>query len=524
MANSLLQSLRKLGLGVKGELQKAREADPVLDKQFKRQIPTYEDIVASRELRKRVPLRPPADTSGDIYNEVRMPERTQTQQQPFVPPTGLTQGMMQGQPAPPVVAPPVSSDMIGGQGGGETVQPPLFGGVQVNPPIAPSSDVPPMRSDMTVRSPSLEMPGGPRMRPTADEVIDDLITTIATDVNERSQDKMDQLFGGIEINPNVAPPSGRRPVVPSPAVDYDLTGTGMALFPSLRPGLDELQREALIINANDPDDPTDTTYEIVPIDEEDEPVYEWEGVGEGEKTTTQEKADEGDIDTSDPDFSGEAGGGEPVNEIAEAIQNSATNFTPTITDLNIQQYWGNHDVQDYGIEASAAAKPFQSIVLHHDLNGTTKAKLNYYGTFDQARDGQFGYHFAIDADGNVYQTAPLNKRTNHFKWQKVNPDINKEFTMMNLPVLSNSNTIGIAYLGSGEGSSSPKLTKKAEDALVKLVTELRGKYKNLPYFSHSTLIPSDKRQGEGDEYASILDSRLGEEREVVPASRIEIMP
>lgn len=50
---------------------------------------------------------------------------------------------------------------------------------------------------------------------------------------------------------------------------------------------------------------------------------------------------------------------------------------------------------------------------------------------DKERGGQFGYHFLIDIDGRVVQTAPLSKRTNQIK------------TNANIGV-SNANAIGIS--------------------------------------------------------------------------------
>lgn len=53
MARTISEILKSVGIGVKSPEQLEREQDPVLDKQFKRQIPTPEDWRISREYRAR---------------------------------------------------------------------------------------------------------------------------------------------------------------------------------------------------------------------------------------------------------------------------------------------------------------------------------------------------------------------------------------------------------------------------------------------------------------------------------------
>lgn len=53
MARTISEILKSVGIGVKSPEQLEREQDPVLDKQFKRQIPTAEDWRISREYRAR---------------------------------------------------------------------------------------------------------------------------------------------------------------------------------------------------------------------------------------------------------------------------------------------------------------------------------------------------------------------------------------------------------------------------------------------------------------------------------------
>ena len=123
--------------------------------------------------------------------------------------------------------------------------------------------------------------------------------------------------------------------------------------------------------------------------------------------------------------------------------------------------------QAYGVDATNNASPFKGVVFHHD----PAANIKYYGTVDQQRGGQFGYHFAIAPDGTIYQTAPMNARTNHIGnrgFEGLNP---------NQP-LDNSNSIGITYLG----GSTP--TPSATAAMQKLVQSLNGTYGNLALTSH----------------------------------------
>lgn len=67
LLGSVVNRLRSLGIGEKGRFQLEREADPVLEATFRRQ----EMPVMRRP--SRTMLRPPADTSGDVY--YGLPER-----------------------------------------------------------------------------------------------------------------------------------------------------------------------------------------------------------------------------------------------------------------------------------------------------------------------------------------------------------------------------------------------------------------------------------------------------------------
>lgn len=165
----------------------------------------------------------------------------------------------------------------------------------------------------------------------------------------------------------------------------------------------------------------------------------------------------------------------------------------------------------YGIDATKNKKPFKGIVLHHDLreknesNWSIKKRLNYYGTYDKTRKQSAGYHFAVDENGNLYQTAPLDKRTNHFLRKQVNKDINLGFDTQ----FSNDNTIGIAYLGSNKGRDEQP-SAAAVRTILKLIDRLQQMYPNMDadaVFPHS-LLTKGKTPTEGQQvYQAWLQSK-----------------
>jgi len=94
MAKTLRQRLAEFGIGVKGEIQKQREADPYLMAIFNRQpLPARAKRNAPIEERQLAPYE-------DMYGEPARSNIVETTKEPYTQPAGLTQGMMQGQPAP----------------------------------------------------------------------------------------------------------------------------------------------------------------------------------------------------------------------------------------------------------------------------------------------------------------------------------------------------------------------------------------------------------------------------------------
>lgn len=93
----------------------------------------------------------------------------------------------------------------------------------------------------------------------------------------------------------------------------------------------------------------------------------------------------------------------------------------------------------YGDYATRHAEPFEFLITHY--TGTSAPFENlvkYTLRVDKARGGQFGYHFVIDEDGKIVQTAPLSKRTNQIR---SNAKIG----------VHNANAIGISLHARSEG-------------------------------------------------------------------------
>jgi muramidase (phage lysozyme) len=90
----------------------------------------------------------------------------------------------------------------------------------------------------------------------------------------------------------------------------------------------------------------------------------------------------------------------------------------------------------YGRTATANAKPFDSLVVHHTATPDIDSALSLLRKGDPARGGQsFGYHFYVDKDGSITQGAPLSARTNH---------------VAGSTGFNNASAIGISLVGSGE--------------------------------------------------------------------------
>jgi hypothetical protein len=134
---------------------------------------------------------------------------------------------------------------------------------------------------------------------------------------------------------------------------------------------------------------------------------------------------------------------------------------------------------DYGRTATQNAQPFKGIVIHVTGRPTLQSELDYMSKPDPNRPGYYGYHFLVDRDGKVYQTAPYDVRTNHI-----------------LPSqgFSNNNALGVAFVGADKGTTPEQM------ASGKLLTDqLAGQFhidpKNI--VSHGELDPETRGAGKG---------------------------
>jgi hypothetical protein len=120
-------------------------------------------------------------------------------------------------------------------------------------------------------------------------------------------------------------------------------------------------------------------------------------------------------------------------------------------------------VNNYARTANANAKPYSGIVVHVTGKQTLADELNWMKTNGQG----LGYHYIIDRDGTIYQTAPLDKRMN-----QVLPDLDKSY--------NNNNSLGVAMVAGGTPGDEPPAFSSAQLAAGKtLVDGLRNQY-NIP--------------------------------------------
>jgi len=120
-------------------------------------------------------------------------------------------------------------------------------------------------------------------------------------------------------------------------------------------------------------------------------------------------------------------------------------------------------VNNYARTASANARPYSGIVVHVTGKQTLGDELNWMKTNGQG----LGYHYVIDRDGKVYQTAPLDKRMN-----QVLPDLDKSY--------NNNNAVGVAMVAGGTPGEEPPAFSPAQLASGKtLVDGLSNQY-NIP--------------------------------------------
>ncbi len=114
----------------------------------------------------------------------------------------------------------------------------------------------------------------------------------------------------------------------------------------------------------------------------------------------------------------------------------------------------------YGIAATEGKRRFDSIVLHVSGKPTLRESIAYSQNPDPDRDNAyFGYHYLIDRDGTVVQTAPLSARTNH-----IQPDKDTSY--------ANNHSLGIALVGGASGATDQQ--KQAAAMLVASLEQQLG--------------------------------------------------
>ena len=147
----------------------------------------------------------------------------------------------------------------------------------------------------------------------------------------------------------------------------------------------------------------------------------------------------------------------------------------------------------YGVTATKNAKPFAGIVAHHPAaaKGSSVGGLIDYISKPRSNGYMFGYHFVIDEDGAIYQTAPMDKRTNHIQGTK-----HRTAAMQ----LKNRNSIGISFhLASHNPGMAPNAAQM--EAGLKLVRALERLYGGpLPVHGHGE-IQGNKMPEEGLAFA-----------------------
>ncbi len=136
-----------------------------------------------------------------------------------------------------------------------------------------------------------------------------------------------------------------------------------------------------------------------------------------------------------------------------------TPASPESADLKII-YKARFDIP-YGINATLNKQDFKYIVMHWTASGhcNTEKLIQDSQNYDTRRGGFIGYHFYIAPSGQIYQAAPMSKRTNHIKSSKAIGDV------------KSSNSIGISFVCGERGYTQAQLK-----SALKLVSMLQKQY------------------------------------------------
>ena len=109
---------------------------------------------------------------------------------------------------------------------------------------------------------------------------------------------------------------------------------------------------------------------------------------------------------------------------------------------------GQDGVPYYGVSATREKRPFRSIIIHHTAGDSITGAYNTaFGELRGPSGDRFyaGYHFLVDKDGAIWQTAPENVRTNHSRAELLADTTEAQ----RRSPFNNRAAIGVGFVGSG---------------------------------------------------------------------------
>lgn len=166
--------------------------------------------------------------------------------------------------------------------------------------------------------------------------------------------------------------------------------------------------------------------------------------------------------------------------------------------LGLPLFYKGSEALPYGRVATQRQRGPEALIIHHPAaaKGASIHDLIRFINRPRRDGNMYGYHFLIDRDGTIYQTAPLNKRTNHIK-----PPGSKRRRAFGR-VAHNANTLGICFhLASHNPHMAPTPSQQA--AGMRLVKALQHIYGPLPTYGHGE-IQTDKQPDEGRVFAQTI--------------------
>lgn len=115
-------------------------------------------------------------------------------------------------------------------------------------------------------------------------------------------------------------------------------------------------------------------------------------------------------------------------------------------------------VSYYGRSATKNKEEFGSIVVHHTAGTTFKSAYNTAFSDSSLKGRKYftGYHFIVDTDGTIHQTAPMDVRTNHSTADLLGGVDS---------IFNNQSSIGVSFVG-GAGLGARKLLLQEDPQFV----------------------------------------------------------